>query len=371
MIRNPVAWCALGAMALTAHSMLNARRLRRPERPAAVAEAQVSVLLPLRDEEANVEPCLSALLAQQNVPRLEIVVLDDGSTDGTAKEVRRVATGDARVRLVTGAPLPPGWLGKPHACDQLASHASGEVLVFVDADVVLEPDALAAALAQLEESGLDLISPYPRQIAVGVGERLIQPLLQWSWLTFLPLRAAERSPRPSLAAANGQFLLVRRAAYTAAGGHAAVRDQVLEDIALLRAVKRTGGRGVVTDGSELAECRMYGSWPELREGYSKSLWAAFGSPSGAAVTVGLMTACYVVPAVAALRGSRWGLAGYAAGVAGRVVAARASAGRPWPDAFAQPVSVLAFGWLVARSWRGRRAGTLRWKGRPIAAAEST
>lgn len=369
-LADPVAWCTVGALALTAGSVLNARRLRRPTVPPPATSRRVSVLLPLRDEEANVEPCLRALCGQRGVPGLEIVVLDDGSSDGTAKEVHRVAADDERVRLITGAALPPGWLGKPHACQQLADAVNTvggapDVLVFVDADVVLAPDAVAAALTQLDESGLDLVSPYPRQLAVSAAERLVQPLLQWSWLTFLPLGAAERSARPSLAAANGQFLVVRRAAYRAAGGHEAVRGEVLEDIELLRAVKRAGGRGVVTDGSTLAECRMYGSWPELRDGYSKSLWAAFGSPAGATATVGLMVACYVVPAVAALRGSRLGLLGYAAGVAGRVVSARVSGGRAWPDALAHPASVLTFGWLVARSWRGHRRGTLSWKGRPV------
>src|SRR5204862_6903746 len=177
-----------------------------------------------------------------------------------------------RVRLGAGAPLPPGWLGKPHACHQLAQLATGEVLVFVDADVVLSPDAVAAAVGLL--AGFDLVSPYPRLVARTWSERLIQPLLPWSWLTFLPLRLMERSRRPSLAAAGGQFLVVDRAAYHRAGGHTAVRDRVLEDVELARAVKRAGGRIALADGSRLASCRMYRSWPELRDGYAKSLWAA-------------------------------------------------------------------------------------------------
>src|SRR5213076_3327862 len=126
--------------------------------------------------------------------------------------------------------------------------------VFVDADVVLAPDAVAASAEMLD--GFDLLSPYPKI----VGQSLVQPLLQWSWLTFLPLRAMERSRRPSLAAAGGQFLVVRRAAYQRAGGHAAVRRSVLEDIDLARALKRTGGRVALADGSGLATCRMYSSW---------------------------------------------------------------------------------------------------------------
>ncbi len=364
---DPVLWCAAGALAATVHTVVNARLLRRPPSSPTAVGPRVSVLLPLRDEAARVEPCLRALLAQTGLDCLEIVVLDDRSSDGTAGLVRRIVGADPRVRLVAGVEPPAGWLGKPHACHQLARHAdpAADVLVFLDADVVLAPHAVAAAVGQLDETGLDLVSPYPRQVAVTAAERLVQPLLQWSWLTFLPLRAAERSARPSLSAANGQFLAVRRTAYDKAGGHAAVRSEVIEDVALLRAVKAAGGTGVVTNGAALASCRMYGSWPELRDGYAKSLWSAFGSRTGAAATVAGLGALYVLPAAAALLGSPAGLAGYAAGVAGRVVAARATGGRWWPDAFAHPVSVTVFGALVVRSWRRRTRGGLSWKGRPV------
>ena len=113
-------------------------------------------------------------------------------------------------------------------------------------------------------------------MAEGFAERLVQPLVPWLWATTLPVRIAERSPRPSLAAATGQFLVLTRRGYDRAGGHAAVRGEVLEDIALLRAVKRAGGRGGPVDGSRLASCRMYDGWPALRDGYAKSMWGAVG-----------------------------------------------------------------------------------------------
>jgi hypothetical protein len=360
-----VAVAAVLAVVVLAHVAVNARLLRRT-RPSTVEPAtRAAVLLPVRDEAHRLAPCLRSVLAQRGVD--EIVVLDDGSTDGTTDLVRSLA-GD-RVRLVTGAPLPAGWLGKPHACQQLAALSTAEVLVFVDADVVLEPGAVAGAIATLDT--FDLLTPYPRIVAPGLGQRLVQPLLQWSWLAFLPLRAMERSPRPSLAAAGGQFLVVRRAAYDAAGGHAGVRDRVLEDVELARAVKRAGGRIALADGSPVATCRMYGSWRELVDGYTKSLWVSFGSPLGASAVISLVVFVFVVPVVAAL--ALWpvspaaavtGAAGYAAGVAGRALSARATGGRAWPDALGHPVSVLLFGWLVARSYRRRRAVT--WKGRPIA-----
>jgi hypothetical protein len=277
------------------------------------------------------------------------------------------------VTLLTGAPLPPGWLGKPHACHQLAAHAgpAARFLVFLDADVVLAPDAVAAAVALSKAAGVQLLCPYPRIVAATWGERLVQPLLHWSWLTFLPLRAMERSARPSLAAAGGQFLVLTRAGYDRAGGHAAVRDRVLEDIELARAVKRSGGRIALADGSRLASCRMYGSWSELVNGYSKSLWAAFGSPAGAAAAVLTLLIGYAMPpalAFGAAVAGAWPLAGaaltaYAMGVLSRAVAARASGGRAWPDALAQPISIVLFAALVVRSFRVRRA--VRWKGRRI------
>ncbi|MGN6246183.1 MAG: glycosyltransferase [Motilibacteraceae bacterium] len=360
-----VAAGSVGAAALAAHTAVNARLLRTPPAYPPPAPERVSVLLPLRNEAGRVEPCLRSVLAQTGVPDLEVVVLDDGSTDGTADVVRRVAGDDPRVRLLSGGDLPDGWLGKPWACQRLAQAASGSVLVLVDADVVLAPHAIAATVALLRWSGLDLVCPYPRQVTGSVGERLVQPLLQWSWLATLPLRAAERSPRESLVAANGQLLAVDADALSRAGGYGAVRGEVLDDIALLRAVKRSGGRGVVVDGTDVASCRMYEGWADVRDGYSKSLWSAFGSPAGAVATVGFLGLCFVVPPAAAVLGSRVGLLGYAAGVAGRVVAARRTGGRVLPDALAHPVSVAVFAGLTARSWRLHLRGELTWKGRPV------
>ena len=355
-------------LALAAHTLVNSALLRRLPATAAVTE-RVAVLLPLRNEADRVTPCLEALLAQRGVPHLTVYVLDDGSTDGTADVVRAVA-GD-RVRLITGAPPPEGWLGKPHACHQLATAAAdADVLSFVDADVVLAPDAIASATALLRETEVTLLSPYPKITGAG---RLVQPLLQWSWLTFLPLRAMERSARPSLAAAGGQWLIADRAGYRKAGGHAAVRADVLEDIGVARAVKRAGGRIALADASRLATCRMYSSWAGLTAGYTRSLWASFGSAAGAATAVVTLLLLYAVPPAAALILAAAGattaallaLGAYLLAVAGRVTAAAATGGRTWPDAFAHPVSIVLFAWLVARSFRLRRQGRLSWRGRRL------
>lgn len=354
----------------TAHAALNAALLRRPRNEAGQASRfTVSILVPARDEAANIAACLRSLLAQDVRPAAEIIILDDSSSDGTADIARAVAGDESRVRILAGYPVPQHWLGKPHACHQLAAAACGsDVLVFVDADVRLAPNAVGVAVGLLDRYDLDFVSPYPRQIAIGVAERFVQPLLQWSWLTFLPLRLAERASRPSMAVANGQFLIVRRRAYDRAGGHAAVRDAVLDDIALAGALRRHGARGGLVDGTDLAACRMYDSWADLRDGYTKSLWAAFGSEPGAFAVLAVLAVTYVIPPIALAKGSVIGAVGYLAGVTGRVLAARRSGARAWPDSLAHPVSVLVLGWLTTRSIVRRRQASLTWKGRPVEVA---
>ncbi len=341
------------AVAGAVHAAVNAALLRRPvDGP---VHSRVSVLIPARDEADRIGACLDAIDGAD-----EVLVLDDDSADATAEVAQAHGA-----RVLPGAPLPPGWLGKPHACAQLASAASGDVFVFLDADVRLRPGAIRAAVHFLESSGWDLVAPHPQQEALSLSERLVQPLLQWSILTTLPLRVAERSPRPSLAAANGQFLVVRRSAYERVGGH--VPDAVLDDLALARAIKRAGGRGGVIDGTSLATCRMYCGWSELRDGYGKSLWSAFGGPVGSGGVVGGLSLAYVLPALAALRGSRIGMLGYAAGVAGRMISARRTGGSVL-DSFAHPVSIALFGYLTARSHVEHARGTSDWKGRSVTVA---
>ncbi|MET0448424.1 MAG: glycosyltransferase family 2 protein [Aeromicrobium sp.] len=374
---KPLELVARGGAAMSVASlglvMHNLRTVRTPAVDAPSPVEHLAVLVPVRNEADHVVACLQAILrsADRCVGPVDVLVLDEGSTDGTAALVAGLAASDDRVTLLTGTPTPSGWLGKPWACHQLSDAVAPgtTTLVFVDADVTLAGAGLAATVDLLRSTGLDLVCPYPRQLALTWSERLVQPLLQWSWMSTLPLRIAERSGRPSLAAANGQLLCVDAEAYRRAGGHAGVRGEVLEDVALLRQVKRSGGRGIVADGTAVATCHMYTGWNELRDGYGKSLWSAFGTRAAAAGVLGVLTVTHVAPSLAALRGSRAGLVGYTASVVGRALVARRTRGRVAPDALLHPVSVLLFDVLVVDSFRRRRLGTLRWKGRAVEAAE--
>lgn len=350
----------------TIHTLINLRLLRRPATNTSTEE-KVSVLIPARNEETHIGSLLTSLSAQIGVPHLEVIVLNDQSTDRTAQIVQAASQVDPRITLIEGQELPPGWLGKTWASHQLSQVATGNVLVFLDADVVVSPDAIARSVNSLRETALDLISPYPRQVTGTWLERLVQPLLQWSWLTTLPLRIAERSARASLTAANGQFLVIDTQRYRCSGGFEAVKNDVLDDIAILRHIKSTGGRGVVIDGTDLAHCRMYESSSALISGYAKSLWTAFGGVAGTIAINGFMLVAYVGPVLALVTPATAliGLAGVISGIAGRALVAQRTGARVWPDSLLHPVSILAFTWLNIVSWSRHLRGTTQWKGRTL------
>lgn len=347
------------ALLLLLHSVINALLLRRPE-PASLITESVAVLVPCRNEAANVKELLHSLQRQEGLANYSIFILDDNSSDQTLSLARDHA--DAKTTVLSGSPLPTGWLGKPYACHQLAQAATGtDVLVFIDADVRLEPTAIAQAVTTMRKHSLALVSPYPHQIAATWSERLLQPLLQWSWIATLPLRVAERSSRESLSAANGQFLVVDGAAYTSIGGHQAICDRVLDDIDLLKAMKNAGHRGTVIDGSEIASCRMYTSWREVEMGYTKWLWAAFGSPITSLFTALFLALTYLVPV---LSFTAIGLLGYLFGVTSRLVSAVRTRGR-LIDSLLHPLSIALLIYLIGRSWWRKYRGTAVWKERTV------
>jgi hypothetical protein len=209
---------------------------------------------------------------------------------------------------------------------------------------------------------LDFVSPYPRQIAQTFSERLIQPLLQWSWLTTVPLRYAESSGRTSMAVANGQFFAVRRSALDAIGGYQSVKHAVIDDVFLARHLIESGSSGTVINGSDIAETRMYASWKEIKAGYGKSLNKAFGSLIGAIFVITFLFGTSIAPLILGLMGNSYGWLGFAAIVGTRVLSAIKSRGKVL-DSVLHPISIAALIYLIVYSYLVRK--TVMWKGRTV------
>lgn len=236
---------------------------------------RLSLLIPARNEAAVIGRTVRSLLAQDYAD-FEIIVLDDHSSDATSALAQAAARGDPRLRVIPGKPLPAGWLGKNWACHQLAQAATGDWLIFSDADVRWSPGALAALAAEMSRTQADLLTVWPTQETQSWGERLVVPLMALVVLGYLPLLLVHHTPWPSLAAANGQCLAFRRKAYEAIGGHPALRDNVLEDVSFARRVKARGLRLRMADGAGLVNCRMYPDWPSVRDGFAKNILAGYG-----------------------------------------------------------------------------------------------
>ena len=312
----------------------------------------VDVLIPMRDEEENVEGSLKSTLNSELLEASSIYVLDDGSTDQTGKLIS-----EFKVNKLTGTELPAGWLGKVWACHNLSKAGSGKYLVFLDADVRLHPYAIASAITRMNKFGWDFISPYPRQIAGSFLEKLIQPLLQWSWLASVPLRLAEKFPNRSMTIANGQFFIVKRSAYEEAGGHAAIPGEVLDDLELARLLISKGFKGGVADGSAVASCRMYKTNSQLIDGYTKSLWKAFGGQFGTIVAIILLFFTGISPYL--------GIGAPATFIfLSRFLAAIKTRSNP-AYAFLHPISIVILLYLITLSSIRKSRGTLIWRGRTV------
>lgn len=261
----------------------------------------VSILIPARDEERNIARAVDSALASRAV-ELEVVVMNDHSTDRTAEIVRRIAARDPRVRLETAPPLPEGWAGKQHACHALAKTARGALLLFVDADVELDPDGVARAVGFLEKSGCDLVSGFPRQITGTWMERLVIPLIHFVLLAYLPLPAMRRSGDESFAAGCGQLFLARRAAYERSGGHASIRATFHDGLQLPRSFRRSGHKTDLFDATRVATCRMYHNASEVIRGLAKNAHEGMAGRRAIWVWSALLLITYVVPPVLVVTG---------------------------------------------------------------------
>lgn len=367
--------CALCAMTgILAANMVTFPRLRA----ATPAHAPcVSVLVPARNEAAVIAATVQRLRAL-NYPDFEIVILDDDSDDGTTQIAQQAASGDPRVRVISGAPLPEGWLGKNWACHQLAEAATGDILVFTDADVQWESGALAAITEKFAQHHADALTVWPTQITHTWAERLTVPLMALVVWAYLPEFLVRRAPFAVFAAANGQCLAFRREAYTHTGGHAGVHSAIVEDVALARAVKRAGLRIVMADGNDLVRCRMYDGWASVRDGYAKNIIAGHGGVVPLLLSTVFHWLVFAAPWLWLLLGAvidlgpDWPVFPLLLVVLGlglRAVSAITTRQRA-RDALWMPVSVLLMTLITVRSLRWHYTGGPRWKGRIIENAAS-
>jgi hypothetical protein len=355
-------------------TLANLRAFAAPPPAPPDRRPRVSVLVPARNEEAAVGRLCADVLASTGVD-LELVILDDSSTDRTAAIVAAVAARDARVRLVSGPPLPPGWCGKQHACWQLAQAARHDTWVFLDVDVAPAPDAIARAVAFLDASGAGLVSGFPRQQTSCLLDWLLLPLIHFILLGFLPLARSRTVTTPSLAAGCGQFFVTRRRDYEAAGGHAAIRASLHDGVKLPRAYRRAGLATDVFDAVPLASCRMYDRDADVWRGLAKNATEGVGAPATIVPFTILLAGGQILPfglGAAGLAGGflgwpRWGVAATLAAVALAWLPRLLEAVRfrqSVSSAIAHPLAVavfLAIQWTAlvrkalgcSTSWRGR------------------
>lgn len=332
----------------------------------------LSILIPARNEAENIGECVHACL--RSVEGLagrigyEMIVLDDGSEDGTGEIA--AAAGEGRVRVLSGRPLPAGWQGKSYACAQLAEAARGEWLLFLDADIRLETEALKAAVRGAAAQRHGLISGFPRQVTGTWMERLVVPLMLFTIVCHLPLPLLRRLQDPRFTAAHGGFMLIHSGTYQRCGGHAAIRSELVDDMSLARAVKRAGEPVKLADLTGYASMRMYHNAREVWNGYRKNLYAGLGRQpwllAGLLLLYGWM---YLLPPAALLplmiggnaASTVWCGTAVLFGIGIKAAADRKGRQPLWLCLF-YPLSMLSLAAIAIASWLGGRKG-YEWKGR--------
>ena len=355
-----VAWSL--TLLRTIANLLLVPRLRRKS---ASHELSVSVIVPARDEARAIERTIRALLAQTH-ERLEVIVVNDRSTDDTGAILARLAEVDARLRVVTGEEPPDGWLGKPWALHQGSREARGDLLLFVDADVVYEREAVASAVEALVESDVAMISLLPRLEMRGFWEHVIMSNLAVVAFSVLPLWLANRSRIPWLAVGGGPGNLLPRAEYDLAGGHEALRDAVVDDVALARLLRRRGRRTMAIRADELVSVRMYHGLGEIVRGFTKNAFAVFdyrfGLVAAALLLAGTVNA---LPYVLVVSGDPFAAGSLCLIVLSRLILYGALGHGVLNALLAHPLMMLSWLYIIVRSiwytgirkqllWRGRR-----------------
>lgn len=258
------------------------------------AQTLVSILIPARNEAEKIAAAIEAALASRDVD-IEVLVMNDGSTDATAEIVRTIASRDPRVALLDAPPLAEGWTGKVHACHHLAQRARGTHFLFVDADVRLAPHAAGLLAGHAQATGAGLVSAVPRQIMATAGEWLTVPMINLLLLGYLPMRLMRARPDPGFGAACGQLMLVEREAYRASGGHAAIRSLIHDGIQLSRQFRHSGFMTDLVLGDRLASCRMYERFGDAWNGFAKNAHEGMAKPVSLPVWTFLLVGGHVLP----------------------------------------------------------------------------
>jgi hypothetical protein len=257
---------------------VNLSRYRRAAADVApTASTSVTVCIPARNEEANIEACVRSVLANAGPLTIEVLCYDDQSTDATPAMLAKLVAEDERVRVAQTVPLPPGWNGKQHACWRLANEARGAWLLFTDADVRFEPDALRRSVGEAERLGVALLSTVPRQIVGSLSEALAVPMIHVLLLSYLPIGRMRSTLDPSASAGCGQFLLARADAYRATGGHSSFRESMHDGIRMPRLFRAAGFRTDLFDGTDLVSVRMYRGLAQTWRGFAKNAFEGLGS----------------------------------------------------------------------------------------------
>ena len=237
----------------------------------------ISVCVPARNEERNIRACIESILVQ-DYSNFEVIVLEDRSTDRTPEILRQLAAQDHRLKVINGSDVPEGWAGKPHALFQASAAARGEWLCFVDADTFLSPSALSACYTKAVETNADMFTIMTFQILDSFWEKVVMPIVMTALsVGFSPRKVNDPTSKDAIA--NGQFILITRAVYDAIGGHASVKDQIVEDKAISEQVKWNGYRLIVANGYSVARTRMYTSLPEMWEGWTKNIYLGLSDRS--------------------------------------------------------------------------------------------
>jgi glycosyltransferase involved in cell wall biosynthesis len=342
----------------------NLRLYRTPDE-ASDPFPSIAVLIPARNEAANIEAAAASVL-RQDYPDFSLTVLDDHSTDGTGDAV--LAIGDPRVHLMKGAELPPGWCGKNHALDQLARQSPAPWILFMDADVRLLPGALRR-IASLTHGKAMLSSGVPRQITRGFAESLIIPLIHFVLLGFLPFRRMRASTDPAATAAVGQLMLAHRETYLATGGHAAVAHAIHDGMALARNFRTAGHHTDLFDATNLATCRMYERAADVWRGFVKNAAEGLGSPRLIIPVTVMLGLGQVAPAILRFTHAHQPTVAFLAAWALLLsFLTRAAAAirfrQPWLSVLLHPLGILA---LLVIQWEGLARKLLNrpvgWRGR--------